>query len=594
MADSSSPICSATSSELCTAAAPRRSAWFELEIVVLVLLVSAAFFTRLSALPIRGDESNWAVVAEEMLATGDWVVPRRQGEPFPDRPPLNSWCIALASLVFGHWSPIAVRFPSALAVLMTTLMLYVYSRQYLSRVGSFAAAAGFASMGHELIHGRLGESDNLLTCCLAGALFIWSAGYLRGWSPVLTWTAGYSLAAFAAFAKGPQGPVYFVAATGCFLLVRRDWRYLFSRAHLFGLLAFVAVLGAWQVPFYLRTDWSSVMHVWTEEGHCLSRFDYSDLARSLRHLLTFPLKVLGATAPWSFLLALFATRWLRQSLGQALPFAQFLGVACLVSLPTVWLATDSGPRYILLMYPVAAALVGIVVDRTALAAEGTIGRRSWLNFIRCGMLASLGAALIVVLSGQGLLQPLHNLLQQPASIVIPSLLAVVACVAVMYWAQLGRRTIQSQAGILAIATIMAIAVSGIALNKMIENSLNPAEEVAELRERLPSDVRLVCFGPVHHRFAYYYQEPVEVLDWPITRDTIPESLEYFCITQYEDMILEFPFDWEPIGTVSCDRAPRPRPNRVIIGRRLPIQRASSYPRVALPATASTLREVILR
>src|SRR5438034_3693528 len=71
--------------------------WFEWEVVVLALLVFGAYVLRITDLSIRGEESRWATIAVEMIHTGDWIVPRQQGEPFLSRPPLGSWLIAGAS-----------------------------------------------------------------------------------------------------------------------------------------------------------------------------------------------------------------------------------------------------------------------------------------------------------------------------------------------------------------------------------------------------------------------------------------------------------------------------------------------------------------
>ena len=71
----------------------RSKCWLEPEYWLLMGLVVAIYFTRMTALPIYGEEPRWGQVAYEMLQSGDWIVPRQQGEPFPDRPPLNSWLI---------------------------------------------------------------------------------------------------------------------------------------------------------------------------------------------------------------------------------------------------------------------------------------------------------------------------------------------------------------------------------------------------------------------------------------------------------------------------------------------------------------------
>ena len=106
-------------------------------------------------------------------------------------------------------------------------MVYWYARAFLSPVGALVSGAGYATMGLVLDLGRLAETDNLLTLCISASLLVWHAGYMRRWPVLATWTAGFSLAALAALAKGPQGPIYFIVSTVVYLLiVRRDWHYL--------------------------------------------------------------------------------------------------------------------------------------------------------------------------------------------------------------------------------------------------------------------------------------------------------------------------------------------------------------------------------
>ena len=123
------------------------SAWREVEVLLLLLLVASLYFSRLTDLTIRGEESRWARVAHEMVESGDWIVPRQQGEPFPDRPPLNSWSMILAAKLTGQLNLVAIRLPTVMATLLSTLLIYIYGRNFLSRMGSFAAALAYCYHG---------------------------------------------------------------------------------------------------------------------------------------------------------------------------------------------------------------------------------------------------------------------------------------------------------------------------------------------------------------------------------------------------------------------------------------------------------------
>ena len=115
--------------------------WREPEVAFLFLLVVAAYLVRLGDVSMRAEEPRWTQVAAEIRQSGDWVVPREQGEPFLSRPPLHSWLIACSTLFFDSRDAWAVRFPSLLGMLGGTLLVYGYSRLSLSRLGALAAVA---------------------------------------------------------------------------------------------------------------------------------------------------------------------------------------------------------------------------------------------------------------------------------------------------------------------------------------------------------------------------------------------------------------------------------------------------------------------
>lgn len=301
----------------------RRFPW---ELLLLAAFVSAVYFNRLDTLPFRGEETRWARVAWEMRETGDFVVPRQQGHVFPDRPPLNSWLMLLASGLTGNLDRFSVRLPAALATVLTALLLYGYCRQFLSRWGAFTAGVVYATFPQTLQLGRFAESDAVFVFFVTASLLVWHTGYARGWPRTRTWIASYGLAALAGLAKGPQGPIYFVATATVFLALRRDWRCLFSLGHLAGLAAFAAILGAWQGPFSLAAGGEASAAVWSEEGTLDKRVAGLFGTMWWRHVATYPVEVFAYLLPWSvFLFAVFRPSLWRSAVGRVSRPVQAVG-----------------------------------------------------------------------------------------------------------------------------------------------------------------------------------------------------------------------------------------------------------------------------
>lgn len=75
------------------------------------------------------DEVRYAEIPREMLASGDWIVPRLNGIRYFEKPPLGYWLNAAAIRLFGE-NAFAVRLPSAAAAGLTAVLLFVWARRF--------------------------------------------------------------------------------------------------------------------------------------------------------------------------------------------------------------------------------------------------------------------------------------------------------------------------------------------------------------------------------------------------------------------------------------------------------------------------------
>ena len=544
--------------------------WLELEVWLLVLLVGLIYFSRLTTLTLRGEEPRRGLVAYRMLESGDGVVPMQQGVPWLSRPPLHNWAIALVALATGDVDPIAIRLPSVLATLLTTLLVYGYARCFLPPLGAFAAGASFATMGQILELGRLGETEALFTLLLSGSLLLWHAGYERGWPAAWTWVVGYGLAALAALAKAPQPLVYFAGSIGVFLILRREWRRLFTGSHLAGLLAFALIFGAWQVPFYLRLGWEGVRDIWflevglTMVGHTASTV--------VTHLVTYPFEIFIALLPWSLLLSCFLFRGFRERLGEARSPVVFLTICILIAFPTIWLPPGSRGRYFMPFAPCIAVLSGLAVQRCSESPSGTPWLRVWEWYLRslAGVMVAAGLA---VLSVSLAASPKQVAWAQPPLFALAyALLGIGAATALFWVGQRGSTPLGWRVAILLVAGFMGVTYTGVITNTRVNTSVDTATAVARLKQELPQGHRLVSRTPVHPLFAYYYREPIALVAWPDDGSTLEAEGTYFGFNHFPGSAARIPFAWEEIAAISVARSRVSRSQQdVVIGRRLPPQ-----------------------
>ena len=555
------------------------------DVALLTLVVVAIYFVRLPDLTIRGEESRRARVACEMIETGDWIVPRQQHQIYLSRPPLGSWPIALLGIMRGEVDIVAVRLPTVMAVLLTTLLVYGYAQTFLTRTAALAAALGFATMGQVLEIGRLAETEGVFTMLVSGSLLVWHWGYLQaerrrdacttthGRRDACTtiawyWIAGYALAALAGLAKGPQGPVYFAAPVLVYLWLRRDLRALATCGHLLGVGTFLLVLGAWQVPYYLRTDWQCCCGIWW--NNAAERFAETSPMVLAEHMAKYPLEIFACTAPWSLWLLAYINPRFRAQLGTARTHAHFLGIVLAVTFPSVWFAAGAKTRYFMPLYPAAALLAAIVIERSVRSSVA-FERNRWRHFM--WFMAGVGAcaAAVVALGTWGNVKALMPIGQQPA---FADLFIVIAIAASFLLVALERsRSVQSiRASLLLVALLLGFTYAGPLLNAEVKSAVDTAAATAELQKILPPAAKLVSLNQVNHLFAYHWRQPIPARSWQSGDISELAPGEYFCFDERPGSPKRLPPECQRIATISLDRnqLPSSPQNTVVVCRVLPL------------------------
>ncbi|KRG75901.1 dolichyl-phosphate-mannose-protein mannosyltransferase [Stenotrophomonas chelatiphaga] len=111
-----------------------RETWL---LVLMALLVLGAGLGLRDPWP--SDEPRFALVAKQMVTSGDWLFPHRGLELYSDKPPMLMWLQATLYSIIGNWR-IAFLLPSMLAALGTLWCVHDLGRRlWTRRVGLYAA-----------------------------------------------------------------------------------------------------------------------------------------------------------------------------------------------------------------------------------------------------------------------------------------------------------------------------------------------------------------------------------------------------------------------------------------------------------------------
>jgi len=190
-------------------------------------------------------ELRCAEVVQGMVSSGDWLVPRFDGEVRLNKPPLSYWTGAVASVALGQVSLAALRVPSLLAAAGLLLVTYAWGRRIGGARLGLAAAACLAAMELTIAYGRRGVADMQLA--LYGNLALLCFDRLLV-APRLAWRVGFGLClGLALLAKATAGLMLVGVPVAVILTLQRRWRAALAPRNLVWIALALGLGLAWYV-----------------------------------------------------------------------------------------------------------------------------------------------------------------------------------------------------------------------------------------------------------------------------------------------------------------------------------------------------------
>jgi 4-amino-4-deoxy-L-arabinose transferase-like glycosyltransferase len=337
------------------------------------------------------DEPRFALVARQMVESGDWLIPHRGHELYADKPPAFMAMQAAAYELTGNWR-IAFLLPSALAAFGMLLLVYDLARRLWDhRTGLYAAGALLATFQF-VYQAKRAQIDPAVAFFITLAYYGLLRHFLLG--PCWRW---YWFGCFAAglgvITKGVGVIALLMFVPYLFARVRR-WHHLapIGRAGwrwLAGAACFLAAVSLWLGPMLAR-----VASVGTPEY------------REYVHDILFHQTAARYAASWDhpqppwFYFGVMLTSWLPLALtypatvpawyrALASRDARFLLPIAWVAMVVVFFSIPGGKRDVYLMP--ALPCIALV---SAPFLQVTLQRR-WFRYVAFGLTAMIGVAFVV-------------------------------------------------------------------------------------------------------------------------------------------------------------------------------------------------------
>lgn len=333
------------------------------------------------------DEGLHAAIAQGMVESGDWVVPKMLGEPFLDKPILYFWLQTVSLRLFG-FNEAAVRVPGLLCGLLGSLTCGWLAAELLGRrAGAWATALHMTTVIPLAIAQAAVHDVALVPLTNLALLAFWKAAQpdastRRRYGACVA--AGVLLGG-AFLTKGLIGIALVGLAYGAWLLAMRrlDWTVVFGGAAALAIAALVAA--PWYALMELRNP--GYAHYYFVERHLMG-FATATQRHGQRAWWYFMPILLAGGLPWIAYLPLglrswWSRRdWSKRSAGVLLAWCWLL-----TSLAFLTLAKSKLVTYILPAFPAVAILAA---DAWLRLEDGQVSAavRGWfrrLTLTTCGL-----------------------------------------------------------------------------------------------------------------------------------------------------------------------------------------------------------------
>ena len=202
-------------------------------LAAIAILVVAALSYNLTGYPLLDpDEGRNAEVAREMAATGDYLHPRLNGLPYPDKPVVFFAAAAVFVRVLGP-TELAVRLPALLFTLATLALLWWTGRRWFGTEAAWIAVIVAGASPLTLGFARTVIMDSALTLFVTAAIVAFVEE-----RPVAGWIA----LAFGVLTKGPIALALPMMVVIPYVAWQKKARGLLD---VVGILAFLAIVLPW-------------------------------------------------------------------------------------------------------------------------------------------------------------------------------------------------------------------------------------------------------------------------------------------------------------------------------------------------------------
>lgn len=264
--------------------------------LLFLLVIPVALYITLSHfMPlIEPDESRYFEISDNMVDSGNYIMPRLAGVIYLEKPPLSYWASALIFKLFGE-NDFTARLYVGFCAWACLLLVYFMGAFLYDRTTGLYAAGLLGTSLYFFIFGNFNVLDIPLT--LYSCLAIWAGyRYVTGASDKKDWLYLFYLSGALAFlTKGLIGVVFPFAILFLWLVSSGQWKRIAALFSPLGIVLFLAITSPWLI--LVQQEHKDFLRFFFIQEH-FQRYTTTMHGRDHTFLMYVPVLVFGYL-PWT-------------------------------------------------------------------------------------------------------------------------------------------------------------------------------------------------------------------------------------------------------------------------------------------------------
>jgi 4-amino-4-deoxy-L-arabinose transferase-like glycosyltransferase len=327
-------------------------------LIALIFTYIISVLVHLGYFPLNNEEPRRAIVAIEMLHSGNFVMPTTMGWEYYNKPPVYNWLISLCMWLTGSTSETAVRLPSLIFILIWGFCNYHIVKKFLPKEIAFLSSL-FLVTSFDIYFWGLsngGEIDIFYSFIVyLQAILIFHANQRQRW--LTLYVLSYLFCGIGFLTKGFPSLIFQGLTLAALCVFNRSLRPIFKWQHLAGIGVLAIVVGGYLYAYSFHSSPGILLADLLKESFNKSAFgEYQE--KLLSKIIEYPISFLKILLPWSLLLLLLFKKHRFRLWSN--PVIRFSILFILFNIPVYWFTGHPRMRYVYMFLPFCMMILAYI------------------------------------------------------------------------------------------------------------------------------------------------------------------------------------------------------------------------------------------